>query len=74
MLASFAVTAKLICTFVFAYADCWFSHGAALFLFMRGGVRGGGGNFPQSFLFFSCYIDSLGFYIIDSIIETNARL
>ena len=28
---SFAVTAKLICTFVFAYADCWFSHGAAHF-------------------------------------------
>ena len=26
---SFAVTAKLICAFVFAYADCWFSHGAA---------------------------------------------
>ena len=26
---SFAVTAKLICTFVFAYADCWFSHAAA---------------------------------------------
>ena len=25
----FAVTAKLICAFVFAYADCWFSHGAA---------------------------------------------
>ena len=23
------VTAKLICVFVFAYADCWFSHGAA---------------------------------------------
>ena len=23
------VTAKLICAFVFAYADCWFSHGAA---------------------------------------------
>ena len=22
-------TAKLICAFVFAYADCWFSHGAA---------------------------------------------
>ena len=22
-------TAKLICVFVFAYADCWFSHGAA---------------------------------------------
>ena len=21
--------AKLICVFVFAYADCWFSHGAA---------------------------------------------
>ena len=29
MLISFAVTAKLICTFVFAYADCWFSHAAA---------------------------------------------
>ena len=25
-LISFAVTAKLICTFGFAYADCWFSH------------------------------------------------
>ena len=24
-LISFAVTAKLICVFVFAYADCWFS-------------------------------------------------
>ena len=43
MLISFAVTAKLICTFVFAYnceadqglcfayADCWFSHGVAQF-------------------------------------------
>ena len=28
-LISFAVTAKLICTCVFAYADCWFSHAAA---------------------------------------------
>ena len=26
---SFAVTAKLICAFVFAYANCWFSHRAA---------------------------------------------
>ena len=26
---SFAVTAKLICVFVFAYADCLFSHEAA---------------------------------------------
>ena len=25
-LISFAVTAKLISVFVFAYADCWFSH------------------------------------------------
>ena len=31
-LISFAVTAKLICAFVFAYADCWFSHGAVHFL------------------------------------------
>ena len=29
MLISFAVTAKLICAFVFAYADCRFSHAAA---------------------------------------------
>ena len=28
-LISFAVTAKLICAFVFAYADCWFCHEAA---------------------------------------------
>ena len=28
-LISFAVTAKMICAFVFAYADCWFSHAAA---------------------------------------------
>ena len=28
-LISFAVTAKLICTFVFAYADCWFSYDEA---------------------------------------------
>ena len=29
MLISFAVTAKLVCVFVFAYAYCWFSHEAA---------------------------------------------
>ena len=28
-LISFAVTAKLICVFVFAYADCWFSYAVA---------------------------------------------
>ena len=28
-LISFAVTAKLICVFVFTYAKCWFSHDAA---------------------------------------------
>ena len=28
-LISFAVTAKLVCAFVFAYADCWFSHAMA---------------------------------------------
>ena len=32
-LISFAVTAKLICAFVFAYADCWFSHGVAHMLY-----------------------------------------
>ena len=33
-LISFAVTAKLICVFVFAYADCWFFYGAAHLLFI----------------------------------------
>ena len=28
-LISFAVTAKLICVFIFAYAKRWFSHDAA---------------------------------------------
>ena len=28
-LISFAVTAKLICAFVFAYSDCWFSRTVA---------------------------------------------
>ena len=35
---SFAVTAKLISTFVFPYADCWFSHEAAHFN-MSGGSQ-----------------------------------
>ena len=30
---SFAVTAKLICAFVFAYANCWFSHAVAQITF-----------------------------------------
>ena len=33
---SFAVTAKLICPFVFANADCWFSHVAADILAFNG--------------------------------------
>ena len=33
VLISFAVIAKLICVFVFAYADCWFSHDAAHLFF-----------------------------------------
>ena len=32
-LISFAVTAKLVCAFVFVYAYCWFSHAAAHFAF-----------------------------------------
>ena len=33
-LISFAATAKLICVFVFAYAECWFSHAAAKISFL----------------------------------------
>ena len=29
---SFSVTAKLVCSFVLAYADCWFSDAAAQLL------------------------------------------
>ena len=32
VLISLAITAKLICTFVFAYAKCWFSHEATQIL------------------------------------------
>ena len=32
-LISCTVTAQLICAFVFAYADCWFSHAQAHFPF-----------------------------------------
>ena len=32
MLVRFVVTAKLSCTFVFAYAKCWFSHNVAHFI------------------------------------------
>ena len=33
MLISCAVTAQLFCIFVFAYADCWFSHAKAQILY-----------------------------------------
>ena len=36
VLISFAVTGKLICAFVLAYADCWFSHAAAQLLSTTG--------------------------------------
>ena len=35
VLISFTVTAKLICAFVFAYADCWFSHAVAQMSFLN---------------------------------------
>ena len=45
---SFAVTANLICAFVFAYANCWFSH-AQVHLFSRvesnGSVKIGDASF-----------------------------
>ena len=47
-LISFAVTAKLICAFVFAYAICWFSHAQAQFLCQ--GLSNG--TFFLSFFFF----------------------
>ena len=44
-LISFAVTAKLICTFVFAYADCWFSHEAAHIFFCNCAVMSASSRF-----------------------------
>ena len=43
VLISFEVTAKLICVFVFAYADHWFSHEEAQIL-----------NLQQSFMRIAC--------------------
>ena len=34
-LISCAVTAQMFCVFVFAYADCWFSHDVAHYLLME---------------------------------------
>ena len=34
-LISFTVTTKLFCSFIFAYADCWFSHDAAHFIYIQ---------------------------------------
>ena len=36
---SFAVTAKLICIFVFAYTKCWFSHDGAQMLFINSKIH-----------------------------------
>ena len=47
-LISFAVTAKLICFFVFAYAYCWISHAAA-----QNGLHIG-----YSFLFLMCLVET----------------
>ena len=38
-LISFAVTAKLICAFVFGYAKCWFSHDAAHYDIVCGSTK-----------------------------------
>ena len=43
-LISFAVTAKLICVFFFAYAKCWFSHDAAHFSFFLVSSSNGPGS------------------------------
>ena len=37
VLISFAITAKLICVFVFAYTECWFSHDVAHLLLIYQG-------------------------------------
>ena len=38
-LISFAVTAKLICLFVFAYAKCWFSHEATQMMLEKASMQ-----------------------------------
>ena len=54
------VTAKLICIFVFAYADCWFSHEVA-HLFVG----------KHNCVLFICIYEMLGSPINDFILETN---
>ena len=59
-LISFAVTAKLICAFVFAYADCWFSHEAAHLMTL---------NFISvlSFIMKTCSCNMQGFFSLAKI-------
>ena len=49
MLIGFAVTAKLICIFVFAYADCQFSHDVAHFCFTGFSIK--------ALMFRDCFVD-----------------
>ena len=62
-LISFAVTAKLICVFVFAYADCWFSQEVAHFLPIHD-YANSGVFFSTPFSFLLDYTFLLGFFII----------
>ena len=56
----FAVTAKLICAFVFAYRDCWFSHVAAQFFFQTDDIHKHGesvnGSFTVNIVFFPIFL------------------
>ena len=45
-----AVTAQLICVFVFAYANYWFSHAAAQFSFSKKFEYCKSGNFRVTFI------------------------
>ena len=74
-LISFAITAKLVCAFVFAYADCWFSHAAAhivtcTFFWLTCGQK----NQSHEFIAFQCLTFSKIYHILALIIVNQSML
>ena len=62
-LISFAVTTKLICAFAFAYANCWFSHAKARFIYLCGLTN-------QSTIFSHVGVGATAFWVLTSTVES----
>ena len=62
-LISFAVTAKLICVFVFAYTKIWFSHDAAHIVKL---------GFTAGIIYFSCFCSKERLWVLVHVVRTAA--